>query len=28
LFGKVFFDFHSFTSLFFMYILRFCASGV
>ncbi len=27
LFGKVFFDFHSFTSLFFMYILRFCVSG-
>jgi hypothetical protein len=27
LFGKVFFDFHSFTFLFFMYILLFCASG-
>jgi len=27
LFGKVFFDFNSFSSLFFMYILRFCASG-
>jgi hypothetical protein len=27
LFGKVLFDFHSLTSLFFMYILLFCASG-